>query len=178
MAISTRNSNFGNNSNEAEESLMDLVAYMSNEVAWFRSREGSSGQYSRMTKLEFPKFSGEDIKGWLFGPCYEDLMEEIKNLRQAGTIPDYQDKFEALVSRVELTKSQAISCFVAGLQQDIVLMVKMFKPKSLYDAYQLARMQETVKTLNTKRYTPILSTPKNPVNTTYANKNTITPRQR
>ncbi|GKC84040.1 hypothetical protein Tco_1139757, partial [Tanacetum coccineum] len=124
---------------------MDLVAYLSNEVAWFRSGEGSSGQYSRMTKLEFAKFSGEDVKGWLFrcqqffkvnnvsdeeksdiykifGPCYEDPMEEIKNLRQDGTIPDYQDKFEAL----------------------------MFKPKSLYDDYQLARMQETVKTLNTK----------------------------
>ncbi|GJV27196.1 integrase, catalytic region, zinc finger, CCHC-type containing protein [Tanacetum coccineum] len=151
-----------------------------------------------MTKLEFPKFSREDVKGWLFrcqqffkvdnvsdeekvrlasihlyekaltwhrqfekingdlvtwevyeeeiykrfGPYYEDPMEEIKNLRQNGTVPDYQDQFEAL----------------------------MFRPKSLYDAYQLARIQETVKAINTKRYTLILSTPNHPVNTAYINR--------
>nr|GEZ64638.1 retrotransposable element Tf2 [Tanacetum cinerariifolium] len=53
-------------------------------------------------------------------------------------------------TRVELTESQAISCFLAGLQQDIGLLVKMFKPKTLYDAYQLARMQETVRYVNTE----------------------------
>nr|GFB18701.1 reverse transcriptase [Tanacetum cinerariifolium] len=51
------------------------------------------------------------------------------------------------------------------LGQDIGLLVKMFKPKTLYDAYQLARMQEIVRSVNTKRYAPILPTPKHTVNT-------------
>ncbi|GJQ98810.1 reverse transcriptase [Tanacetum coccineum] len=147
------------------------LTYLRNEVARFRSGEGSSRQYSRMTKLEFPKSHGKMLRDGcldannslnliIFGPCYEDPMEEIKNLRQDGIVPNYQDKFEALVSRVELTESQAISCFMAGLQQDIRLIVKMFRPKSFYDSYQLARMHKTVKAVNTKRYTQILSTPK------------------
>ncbi|GJW18248.1 hypothetical protein Tco_0025684 [Tanacetum coccineum] len=234
MVISTRNTSSGNISNKVEESMRDMFlrlqetvaqmnqsvqtltakiatvesgqTYLSNEVARFRNRERSSRQYLRMTKLEFSKFSGEDVKGWLFRcqqffkvdnvsdeekvklasihlfdkslawhkqfeKINEDL-KEIKNLSQDGTVLDYQDKFEALVSRAELIESQDISCFVAGFQQEIGLMVKMFIPKSLYDAYQLARMQETMKAVNTKRYTPILSTPKHPVNTAYVNRST------
>ncbi|GJW39520.1 hypothetical protein Tco_0065365 [Tanacetum coccineum] len=54
--------------------------------------------------IQFEKING-DLVTWevyqadiykRFGPCYEDPMEEIKNLRQNGTVPDYQDQFEAL----------------------------------------------------------------------------------
>ncbi|GJR27641.1 hypothetical protein Tco_1103873 [Tanacetum coccineum] len=100
--------------------------------------------------IQFEKING-DLVTWevyeakiykRFGPCNEDPMEEIKNLRQNGIVLDYQDQFEAL----------------------------MFRPKSLYNAYQLARIQETVKAINKKRYTLILSTPNHPVNTAYINR--------
>ncbi|GJY34560.1 hypothetical protein Tco_0419029, partial [Tanacetum coccineum] len=29
-------------------------------------REMNNMQYSRVTKIQFPKFSGEDVRGWLF----------------------------------------------------------------------------------------------------------------
>ncbi|GJX68274.1 reverse transcriptase [Tanacetum coccineum] len=54
---------------------------------------------------QFEKING-DVVTWevyeaaiykRFGPCYEDPMEEIKNLRQNGTVPEYQDQFKALV---------------------------------------------------------------------------------
>ena len=48
----------------------------------------------------------------------------------------------------------------------------MFKPKSLYDSYHLARIQEAAKAVINKRYTSILPTPKQHVANTYANKNT------
>nr|GEX13669.1 hypothetical protein [Tanacetum cinerariifolium] len=154
--------------------------YLNNEL--FEVRLASIHLYDKALAWhrQFEKING-DVVTWeiyeaaiykRFGPCYEDRMEEIKNLRQNGTVTDYQDQFEALVSRVELTESQAISCFVAGLQEDIGMMVKMFKPKSLYDAYQLARMQETVKTINTKRYTPILPTPKHSGSSAIVNRST------
>ncbi|GJR39964.1 putative mitochondrial protein [Tanacetum coccineum] len=167
-------------------------AYLSNEVTRFRNVDNVSDvEKVRLASIhlydkalawhrQFEKIHGELVTWELyeteiykrFGPCYEDPMEEIKNLSQSGTVPEYQDKFEALISRVELTESQAISCFVGGLQQDIGLMVKMFRPKSLYDAFQLARMQESVKAANSKRYTLILPTPKHPVNTVIANRST------
>ncbi|GJS25500.1 retrotransposon-related protein [Tanacetum coccineum] len=136
-------------------------AYLSNEVTRFKNGEVDNVSDEEKVRLasnhlydkalawhrQFEKTHGELVTWELyetetykrFGPCYEDPMEEIKNLSQKGTVPEYQDKFEALISRVELNESQAISCFVGGLQQDIGLMVKMFRPKSLYDAYQLAR---------------------------------------
>lgn len=27
---------------------------------------GQSGQFSRLTKVEFPRFSGDDVRGWMF----------------------------------------------------------------------------------------------------------------
>ncbi|GJV47826.1 reverse transcriptase [Tanacetum coccineum] len=50
-----------------------------------------------------------------FRACYEDPMEEIKNLKQTGIVPDYQDKLEALMSRMELNEQHAISFFMGGL---------------------------------------------------------------
>ncbi|GKB36930.1 reverse transcriptase, partial [Tanacetum coccineum] len=133
-------------------------------LAWHRQFEKVNGEFASWELYETAIYKR-------FGPCYKDPMEEIKNLRQEGTVSDYQDKFEALISRVELTESQAISCFLSGLQQDIGLLVKMFKPKTLYDAYQLTRMQETLRTMNTKMYTPILPTPKHSINTVTTNRN-------
>ncbi|GJR48181.1 gypsy/ty3 retroelement polyprotein [Tanacetum coccineum] len=198
MVISTRNTSSGNNSNEVEESMRDMVLRLQEIVTQMNQRiekdlvginNVNDEEKVRLALIhlyekaltwhrQFEKING-DLVTWevyeveiykRFGPCYEDPMEEIKNLRQNGTVLDYQDQFEALVSRVELTESQVISCFVAGLQQEIGLMLKMFRPKSLYDAYQLARIQETVKAINTKRYTLILSTPNHPVNTAYINR--------
>ncbi|GKB60067.1 hypothetical protein Tco_0916253 [Tanacetum coccineum] len=83
----TRNNNAGNNPGEEEASVRDIVlrlqgfidqltskvaiietsyVYLNNEFTILRNGEGSSRQYSRMTKLEFSKFSGEDVKGWLY----------------------------------------------------------------------------------------------------------------
>ncbi|GKA70256.1 putative mitochondrial protein [Tanacetum coccineum] len=179
MVVATRNTNPAE-----EESVRDILlrmqgsidqltskiatvetsyVYLNNEFTGFTNGEGSSRKYSRMTKLEFPKFSGEDVKGWLYR-CHQffkvDNVDDNVKVKLASIhLFDKalawhrqfdKDKFEALISKVELTESQAISCFLAGLQQDIGLLFKMFRPKTLYDAYQLARMQETVRTVNTK----------------------------
>ncbi|GJY73503.1 hypothetical protein Tco_0477934 [Tanacetum coccineum] len=78
-------------------------------------------------------------------------MEELKNLKQERTLPDYQDKFEMLMSMVELSEKYDISFFVGGLRTDIGLIVKMFKLKTLYDAYHLAMMQGATKVVLKKK---------------------------
>ncbi|GJR22850.1 retrotransposon-related protein [Tanacetum coccineum] len=154
--------------------------------------------YGRLTKLDFPKFSGDDVKGWIymcnqffqldnmadnqkvkiasihlhnkaldwhrnferrnglevtweryseevlqrFGPIVEDPMAYLKNLKQTSTIKVYQDEFDALLSKVDITESQAVSMFLGGMNTDIAMMVRMFKPRTLSDTYCLANLQE------------------------------------
>ncbi|XP_071718914.1 uncharacterized protein [Rutidosis leptorrhynchoides] len=183
------------------------------------SRRGSL-QLTRITKLEFPKFQGEDDKGWVyrcnqfffvdgvdeeekvkvasihwfkraltwhqqfvkshgedvdwdtyskanlkrFGSSVEDPMAELKNLKQTGSVQLYQDALEELLNKVEISEKQAISMFLAGLQKEIELPVRMFRPRSLEDACCLAKIQEDTIALTKKRFTPILPTPKTTYN--------------
>ena len=127
----------------------------------------NQGQIGRLTKLEFPKFYGDDVQGWLyrvnqfflldqiaenqkvrlvsmhmfdkalnwhkqfvkrhgenvewalyerevkirFDSVFEDPMVELKNLKQVSTVQVYQDEFEVLMNKVELSEAYAISLF-------------------------------------------------------------------
>lgn len=179
-------------------------------------QRGSVLQFGGLTRVNFPKFNGEDVKGWLyrcnhffkiddvadnnkvkmaamhlydralvwhhnferiygedvewdvfasaiydrFSTNHMDPMEELKNLRQEGTVEAYQDSYEELLNKVELTEQQAISFYIGGLKSEIGLVVKMFGPKPLKDVYKLARMQEATKVAMAKRYAPLFPTPK------------------
>ncbi|GKA46850.1 putative mitochondrial protein [Tanacetum coccineum] len=144
-----------------------------------------------MTKIEFPKFGGDDVRGWLykceqfflvdnvadnlkvqlaslhlfdvasiwnrqytrpmgenvhwnnyrnailqrFGNTFDDPVVEIKNVRHVTTIEDYQNAFDKLISRVDLPVDQLISFYNVGLQTDVKLAVRMFRPRTLVEAY-------------------------------------------
>ncbi|GJW59898.1 retrotransposable element Tf2 [Tanacetum coccineum] len=143
----------------AEDQKVRLVSIhlFDKDLAWHRQLMKIHGEI-----VEWSLYESEILKR--FGACYEDPMEELKNLKQDGSVANYQDQFKVLLGKVELSDQYAISLFLGGLQTDIGLVVKMFKPKSLYDAYHLARMQEASKAAFAKRYTPILDTPKTQFN--------------
>ena len=64
-------------------------------------------------------------------------------LRQTGPVEHYQDEFDALVIRIkDLPVSHAISCFLSGLNSETQNTVRMFKLKTLHEAYCLAKLQE------------------------------------
>nr|CAD1839913.1 unnamed protein product [Ananas comosus var. bracteatus] len=73
---------------------------------------------------------------------YDDPMAELKELKQTGSVMEYQDKFDALLNRVVLTEEYAISCFLSGLKDEIQIPVRMFQPRSLQRALSLAKLQE------------------------------------
>nr|DAD45646.1 TPA_asm: hypothetical protein HUJ06_003876 [Nelumbo nucifera] len=73
---------------------------------------------------------------------YEDPMSELLDLRQAGSVQEYQEAFEELLNRVEVCEEYAVSCFLSGLKEDIQMPVRMFMPKTLHQALSLARIQE------------------------------------
>ncbi|GJV12941.1 putative mitochondrial protein [Tanacetum coccineum] len=170
--------------------------------------------YDRMTKIEFPKFSGEDVKGWLFrckkffkiygvddrdkielasmhmydkalvwhqqfckrfgensswevdetevlkrfDVVFEYPMMELKNLRQEGNVQNYQEQFEALLNKVEVGETHAISLFLGGIKKETNMTIRMFSLVFLNDVYYLAKMQEQTLIAVKSRYAPILPT--------------------
>jgi hypothetical protein len=70
-------------------------------------------------------------------------METLSKLKQDGSLEDYKTKFDTLALKVQrLPEEHKLSCFLGGLKGEIRLPVHMFNPKSLVDAYSLARIQE------------------------------------
>ena len=73
--------------------------------------------------------------------AYHDPMAEMKKLKQTGTLQQYLMAFDALMDKAQLSEEQALSCFLAGLKHELEMVVRMFNPKKLQDAYSLARLQ-------------------------------------
>ncbi|GJZ31235.1 reverse transcriptase [Tanacetum coccineum] len=168
MVISTRQT--GTSVNTVNEELREMIGEMINVS--MRGMQESISQLNQSIQdlataqegfLVQQNYHIADINSLKNGEG-TNPMEELKNLKQDGSVANYQDQFEVLLGKVELCDQYATSLFLGGLQTDIGLVVKMFKPKSLYDTYHRARMQEDSKATLAKRYTPILNAPKTQFN--------------
>ncbi|GJT06736.1 hypothetical protein Tco_0841198 [Tanacetum coccineum] len=128
----------------------------------------------------------EDVKGWvyrckqffkidgieearkvelasmhLFGAIYEDPIVDLKNLKQEGSVQQYQESFEALLNKVELHDAYVVSLFIGGLKKEVSMPIRMFKITTLSDVYAMAKMQEATNAVLKTRYNPsLLPTPK------------------
>ncbi|XP_006575964.1 uncharacterized protein LOC114374741 [Glycine soja] len=114
--------------------------------------------YTRLSRIEFPRFNGDNVKEWLyqcetyflmdetppevktnweeyvqilterFGDACDDPMAELMNLRQKGTISEYHEQFDAIMTRLDLPANYSLSCFLGGLKIEVQMMVRMFQP--------------------------------------------------
>ncbi|XP_071707072.1 uncharacterized protein [Rutidosis leptorrhynchoides] len=86
-----------------------------------------------------------------------EKMSTLEKLKQNGTIQDYYEVFNTVLSKTgDLKENQIIRYFINGLQPEIKSNVSMFKPHSLMDAYSMAKVQEdTIEVM--KRYSSIFS---------------------
>nr|GEX80711.1 gypsy/Ty3 retroelement polyprotein [Tanacetum cinerariifolium] len=117
-------------------SIEQALAKLSNQVLGISLQNQQMGNgnrgnqtHSRMDKIEFPKLNGEDIK-----VGYSNVSNFL-----------FLTKF-LMHRRVEISKFHAISLFMGGLPTEIEMGVRMFKPRTLTDAYCLTNLQEA--TLN------------------------------
>ncbi|KAL2526342.1 Uncharacterized protein Adt_11396 [Abeliophyllum distichum] len=84
----------------------------------------------------------------------EEVIEAFSKIRQFGSITEYQEKFEELKAQVMLSlphlpETYYISIFTSGLKGEIKSMVKMLKPISLTQAFEIATLQEnTISAIN------------------------------
>ena len=72
-------------------------------------------------------------------------MAKLKKVKQNGTLQDYVKAFDMILDRAQLMEEQALSYFLAGLKHDVEMMVRMFNPKFLQEAYSLTKLQEALK---------------------------------
>lgn len=178
----------------------------------------SNSNFSRFSKVEFPRFNGDNVLGWIYkcdqffevdstsenikvkmvsihlegkallwhqslmktrefgswpswgdyktaiiarfgNNSFDDPMAEIMNLRQKGTVEQYQEQFDGLLNRTDLSEKQALSCFLKGLDTDIQNTVRMHKPQTLMDAFALAKLQEATVSSFIRKSTPLLEKP-------------------
>ncbi|GJY99406.1 gypsy/ty3 retroelement polyprotein [Tanacetum coccineum] len=125
-------------------------------------RNQTQNQFTRMTKVDFPKFLGDDIKGQFirlngenvswnvykngilqrFGTVFDDPVNEIRKIKYQSSAKEYQDAFDTLLSRVDVSEEHTVSFYLGGLPKEIEMGVRMFRPKTLADAYQLTNLQK------------------------------------
>jgi len=50
---------------------------------------------------------------------FDDPLVELMKLRQMGTVEQYQESFDSLLTRVDSPIPHAVSCFLSGLNEEI-----------------------------------------------------------
>ncbi|KAD2394077.1 hypothetical protein E3N88_41054 [Mikania micrantha] len=73
---------------------------------------------------------------------FEDPMEEIASLTQTDDLHSLNTSFDELLNKVSISETQAVSLYLKALKPEIRGPVKMFKPKTLHEAYGLAKIQD------------------------------------
>ena len=68
-------------------------------------------------------------------------MKALTCLKQTSSMVAYKGNFEILSNRlVGLSESHKLSCFLSGLKDEIRLPMRMLVPKSLNEAFGLAKI--------------------------------------
>ena len=75
----------------------------------------------------------------------KDVVEDFNKLRQSGKVKEYQERFEELKTHMmirnqHLDEEYFVSSFISGLKDEIKTMIKMVKPATLSEAFELAAL--------------------------------------
>ncbi|GKE29642.1 hypothetical protein Tco_1445026 [Tanacetum coccineum] len=84
--------------------------------AMVRNQDGNPRQqmqFSRVTKIEFPIFVREDVRGLLY-KCeqffsVDHIADDQKNVKYKYNMENYQNAYDKLLSRVEVLEEQSVS---------------------------------------------------------------------
>lgn len=107
---------------------------------WFQSTKLAKG------KVEWEEFSVEVTRR--FNEIgFKDEVEEFNKLQQEGSVRSYQEKLEELRSLMlirnpRLTESYFVSSFISGVKEEIKPMLRLLKPATLLEAFEIAVVQE------------------------------------
>ncbi|KAK8303728.1 hypothetical protein V6Z12_D04G170100 [Gossypium hirsutum] len=71
-------------------------------------------------------------------------MRQLVNLKQQGSVEQYQDVFVGLLNQLHLPETYALSISVSNLRAEISHYLDLFEPSTLLEAFQLARKVEVL----------------------------------
>ncbi|GJV98682.1 gypsy/ty3 retroelement polyprotein [Tanacetum coccineum] len=119
-----------------EEKVKIIYVYLFDKaLLWNRQLIKTKGENISWTDYK-------DAISLRFGSVYDDPMALLKNAKYDKSAKEYQDTFDTLLSRVEVSEERAISLYLGGLPIELEMSVRMFRPKTLSDAYCLTTLQE------------------------------------
>ncbi|XP_076883715.1 uncharacterized protein LOC143532581 [Bidens hawaiensis] len=72
---------------------------------------------------------------------FQDGMGILISTTQTGTLEDYCDKFDENLLRVTISEEYAVNIFLRGLKPELSGLVRVLDPKSMKQAYMLAKKQ-------------------------------------
>lgn len=102
-------------------------------IHWFNLWRDSTEEltWENLTEAMMIRFGGGRL---------ENPFEELKELKQNGSVEEYVAEFELYSSQCgRLPEQQFLGYFIGGLRHDIRSRVRTFKPRNRYLAMQLAR---------------------------------------
>jgi hypothetical protein len=120
----------------ADSDKLQIASYYLDGVALYwhqnflRSLEGQNTSWEEYVEAICYRFGGR-----------QDPLEELMELRQHGDLEEYIQDFDILWNKAEINEKQALVIFLGGMELEIKNTVKMFDPKTLKHAFNLARLQ-------------------------------------
>ncbi|XP_021980058.1 uncharacterized protein LOC110876189 [Helianthus annuus] len=78
---------------------------------------------------------------------FEDAMDTLTSLSQTGSLEDFCGQFDACLLKVTIPESYVVSIFLKAIKPEIGGLVRMFQPKTMKEAFYLAKIQNTTNTL-------------------------------
>ena len=75
---------------------------------------------------------------------FTDPMLEIVSLKQNSSVEEFYEEFECLLNLLQLPDDYALSIFISNLKSDISKLVRLFYPKTLTHAFNLAKKMESL----------------------------------
>lgn len=68
--------------------------------------------------------------------------EEVVQLKQKGSLSDYQERFGKIAYKSKLTEEQKLDCYLGGLKDELAWDVQLFNPRMVLEATRLAKIKE------------------------------------
>ncbi|KAH1129608.1 hypothetical protein J1N35_000986 [Gossypium stocksii] len=78
-----------------------------------------------------PRFAPKET----VAPQFGNLMKELVNLKQQGTVEHYQDMFVGLLNQLHLPEPYVLSIFLSNLKANIGHYLDLFEPSTLVEAF-------------------------------------------
>lgn len=69
-------------------------------------------------------------------------LEELVQLKLKASLNEYQERFDKISSRSNLTEEQNLDCYLGGLKEELAWDVRLFNPRSILEVKRLAKIKE------------------------------------